>query len=52
MSAYSITLATAFFVIMDSLQAVVPSQQLLYWFVNFIMLFLAVKEIPPAKSAA
>lgn len=50
MSAYSITLATVFFIIMDSLQAVVPSQQLLYWFVNFVMLFLAVKETPAKQN--
>ncbi|MED1739761.1 DUF1189 domain-containing protein [Bacillus swezeyi] len=51
MSAYSITLATVFFAIMDSLQAVVPSEFLLNWAVNFIMLFLAIKETPSQKTA-
>ena len=51
MSAYSITLATVFFAIMDALEAVVPSQFLLNWFVNFIMLFLAIKETPASKAA-
>ncbi|WP_146908421.1 DUF1189 family protein, partial [Bacillus paralicheniformis] len=51
MSAYSITLATVFFAIMDALEAVVPSQFLLNWFVNFIILFLAIKETPSSKAA-
>ncbi|QHZ47681.1 DUF1189 domain-containing protein [Bacillus sp. NSP9.1] len=51
MSAYAMTLATVFFMVMDSLQALVPSQFLLNWAVNFIMLFLAVKEVPSQKTA-
>ena len=50
MSAYSITLATVFFAIMDALEAVVQVEFLLNWFVNFIMLFLAIKT--PASKAA
>ncbi|APH06981.1 DUF1189 domain-containing protein [Bacillus weihaiensis] len=49
-SAYSTTLATIFFVIMDSLQTVVPSGFLITWFVHIIVLYLAIKEIPTTKN--
>ncbi|MGN7940720.1 DUF1189 domain-containing protein [Virgibacillus sp. 6R] len=50
-SAYATTLATAFFFIMDCLQISVPSGFLLNWFVNIIVLFLSLKEIPPTTKA-
>jgi len=49
-AAYSTTLATIFFIIMDSLQVVVPSGFLLNWFVHLIVLYLVLKEIPPNKK--
>ena len=50
LSAYATTLATFFFMIMDSLQVVVPSGFLLNWFVHLIVLYLVLKEIPPLKK--
>ncbi|AZB43638.1 DUF1189 domain-containing protein [Bacillus sp. FJAT-42376] len=52
MSAYAVTLATLFFTIMTSLQAAVPSQGLVQWFVHIVMLYLAVKEIPSKTEPA
>lgn len=49
-STYATTLATLFFIIMDSLQVVVPSGFLLNWFVHLIVLYLALKEIPTLKK--
>jgi hypothetical protein len=49
-SAYSTTLATIFFVIMDSLQVIVPNGFLLNWFVHLIVLYLVIKEVPPSKK--
>ncbi|MBO1512302.1 DUF1189 domain-containing protein [Metabacillus bambusae] len=49
-SAYSTTLATIFFVIMDSLQVTVPNGFLLNWFVHLIVLYLVIKEVPPSKK--
>ncbi|MCI4136426.1 DUF1189 domain-containing protein [Bacillus vallismortis] len=51
LSAYSITLSTVFFTIMRALEATVPSEFLLNWFVNFVILFLVLKEIPSKKAA-
>ncbi len=51
LSAYSITLSTIFFTIMRALVITVPSEFLVNWFVNFIILFLVLKEIPPRKTA-
>ncbi|CCF05881.1 DUF1189 domain-containing protein [Bacillus velezensis] len=51
LSAYSITLSTVFFTIMRALVITVPSEFLVNWFVNFIILFLVLKEIPPRKTA-
>lgn len=45
LSAYSITLPTIFFTIMDSLQTIVPSGFFIHWFVAIIMLMLSIKEI-------
>lgn len=50
-SAYATTLATFFFFIMDILLVTVPSGFLLNWFVHLIVLYLALKEIPPAKKS-
>ncbi|HZH58192.1 MAG TPA: DUF1189 domain-containing protein [Metabacillus sp.] len=47
---YATTLATVFFIIMDSLQVIVPSGFLLNWFVHLIVLYLALKEIPTLKK--
>lgn len=49
-AAYSTTLATVFFIIMDSLQVSVPSGFLINWFVHLIVLYLVLKEIPPIKN--
>ncbi|PMC39640.1 DUF1189 domain-containing protein [Bacillus sp. UMB0899] len=49
-AAYSTTLATIFFIIMDSLQVIVPSGFFLNWFVHLIVLYLVLKEIPPLKK--
>ncbi|MEH7664439.1 DUF1189 domain-containing protein, partial [Bacillus velezensis] len=37
--------------IMRALVITVPSEFLVNWFVNFIILFLVLKEIPPRKTA-
>lgn len=50
LAAYSVTLPTIFFTIMDSLQTVVPNGALINWFVAYIILFLAIKEIPQPKT--
>jgi len=49
LSAYSVTLPTIFFMIMDSLQTIVPSGFFIYWFVSIIILILVLKEIPSSK---
>ncbi|MBP2241637.1 hypothetical protein J2Z40_002209 [Cytobacillus eiseniae] len=46
LAAYSVTLPTIFFAIMDSIKTVVPNGALLHWFVALMMLFLTIKEIP------
>ncbi|WP_217608720.1 DUF1189 family protein, partial [Bacillus sp. GbtcB15] len=51
LSAYSITLSTIFFTNMRALVITVPSEFLVNWFVNFIILFHVLKEIPPRKTA-
>jgi hypothetical protein len=45
LSAYSITLPTIFFMVMDALKTVVPSGFFIYWFVSIIILVLSLKEI-------
>lgn len=50
LAAYSVTLPTIFFTIMDSLKTTVPSGALLNWFVAYIILFLVIKEIPQKKA--
>lgn len=51
LSVYSITLSTIFFTIMRALVITVPSEFIVNWFVNFIILFLVLKEIPSKKTA-
>ncbi|MCX8001483.1 DUF1189 domain-containing protein [Anoxybacillus mongoliensis] len=51
LSAYSITLATIFFTIMDALQIVVPYAVALDWFVSVTILFVSIKELPSVKEA-
>lgn len=43
-AAYSITLSTIFFTIMDTFQAVVPFASVISWFVSLIILHLSIKE--------
>ncbi|QNG61202.1 DUF1189 domain-containing protein [Bacillus sp. PAMC26568] len=50
MAAYAITLATFFFIIMELLQVTVPSGIFINWFVNLIIMYLALKEIPASKQ--
>ncbi|MDG3043353.1 DUF1189 domain-containing protein [Bacillus sp. B6(2022)] len=46
LSAYSLTLTTVFFAIMSALNTPVANSFLLNWVINFIFLYLVVKEIP------
>jgi hypothetical protein len=48
-SAYSITLATIFFTIMDAFQAIVPFASIISWFVTLMMLYLSIKETSANK---
>ncbi|SFA42186.1 Protein of unknown function [Anoxybacillus pushchinoensis] len=50
-SAYSITLATIFFTVMEALQIVVPYAVALDWFVSVTILFVSIKELPSIKEA-
>ena len=50
LSAYSITLPTIFFAIMDSLQTIVPGGFMIHWFVAIMMLMLSLKEIQPKND--
>ncbi|GMB07612.1 DUF1189 domain-containing protein [Thermolongibacillus altinsuensis] len=50
LSAYSITLSTVFFTIMESLQIVVPYAVALDWFVSITVLLLVIKELPSLKQ--
>ncbi len=45
MAAYSVTLPTIFFTIMDSLHTIVPSGFIIHWFVAIMMLMLSIREI-------
>lgn len=49
MSAYSVTLPTLFFTIMEALKTPVPASILIHWMVSLIVLFLAIKETPASK---
>lgn len=48
--AYSITLPTIFFTIMSAFQATVPFGSFISWFVTFLMMYMAIKEVPPEKE--
>ncbi|RHW41047.1 DUF1189 domain-containing protein [Neobacillus notoginsengisoli] len=51
MAAYSVTISTIFFTIMEAMKTVVPSGFLINWLVSAIVLYLAVKETPAPKKA-
>ena len=51
-SAYSVTLPTVFFTIMESLKTIVPSGFFIHWFVAIMMLMLTLKEVPSEKTAS
>jgi hypothetical protein len=50
MAAYSVTLPTVFFAIMELLQTQVPNGFIINWFVSIMVLSLAMKEIPIKKQ--
>ncbi len=50
MAAYSITLPTVFFTIMAALKTIVPNGAIINWFVAYIVLYLAIKEVPLPKK--
>ncbi len=50
MSAYSVTLPTIFFTIMSAIQTTVPLGFFIHWIVAYIVLYLALKEIPLPKK--
>ena len=50
MTAYSVTLSTVFFMVMDLIKTTVPNGFLINWFVSLIILLLAIKEIPSTKK--
>lgn len=50
MAAYSVTLPTVFFTIMSALNTPVPNSFYINWFVEIIILFLALKELPNEKT--
>ncbi|GMN98067.1 DUF1189 domain-containing protein [Parageobacillus thermoglucosidasius] len=49
MSAYSVTLSTVFFAVMEALQTAVPYAAFIHWFVSIVVLFLAMKEVPSSR---
>ncbi|WP_445490397.1 DUF1189 domain-containing protein [Niallia sp. 03133] len=49
-TAYSITLPTVFFIVMDALHTTVPNGSVLNWLVGLFIIFLALKEIPVDKK--
>lgn len=51
-AAYSVTLPTVFFMIMESLKTIVPSGFFIHWFVAIMMLMLTLKEVPSEKTAS
>jgi hypothetical protein len=46
LSAYSVTLPTIFFTIMEAFQTQVPNGFLINWFVSTILLYLTIREVP------
>jgi len=51
LSTYSVTLATVFFMIMDTFQLTVPFGFYINWFVHLSILFLTLKEIPSSRES-
>ncbi|RIW31040.1 DUF1189 domain-containing protein [Bacillus salacetis] len=49
-TAYSVTLSTIFFTIMEGLNTFIPASFFLDWIVTSIVLYLAVKEIPQSEN--
>lgn len=50
LAAYSVTLPTVFFTIMGALKTTVPNGAIINWFVAYIIMYLAIKEIPQPKK--
>lgn len=50
MAAYSVTLPTLFFAVMDLLKTPVPFGFMIHWFTALIILLLAIKEIPQSNK--
>lgn len=50
LAAYSVTLPTIFFMVMDFLRTIVPNGFFIHWFVAIMMLLLSIKEIPSQKT--
>lgn len=50
LAAYSMTLSTIFFAIMDAFKIVVPFSVFLTWFINIMIMYLAIKEIRKPKE--
>ncbi|MGC4376019.1 DUF1189 domain-containing protein [Fictibacillus sp. Mic-4] len=49
LSAYSVTLPTVFFALMDAFRIFVPFSFIIYWAVAIIMIWLVIKEVPPRR---
>ncbi|MGM0853147.1 MAG: DUF1189 domain-containing protein [Bacillota bacterium] len=52
MTAYSATVSTLFFTLMEMLQTYIPAAPILDWFVITVILYLVVKEIPQKRIRA
>lgn len=52
LTAYSFTIPTIFFIVMESLHTVVPYSLLIFIFVSLFVLYLTLKEVPPPKAKA
>jgi hypothetical protein len=50
MAAYSVTLPTVFFTIMAAINTTVPYSFMINWFVEMVILYLAIREIPADKT--
>ncbi|MBO9129624.1 DUF1189 domain-containing protein [Bacillus sp. 165] len=50
LSAYSITIPTIFFMIMDSLNTMVPQSFVIFTVVSMLILYLTIKEVPASKK--
>ncbi|WP_316572009.1 DUF1189 domain-containing protein [Neobacillus sp. YIM B06451] len=51
MAAYSVTISTVFFTIMEAIKTPVPNGFLINWLVSAIVLYLAINETPAPKKA-